>query len=919
MIQAFFLESFAAYHASSDRTIPLPSSLEAREIFFTQGKEAIVNASETNQPDLAQQYVDFARTIYQQHNEDDVSAWAAWCQGLFLIHRDKQASLAQFEQARAYYARTGNQRHEARVLVNCIGLLGQLGRFEEAEAAIQKTVEALSDWPTYSGWPAVYLNQSEMEGRQGKYEQMLESAKYAEQYAKELKQPLNQARSFINQSIAAIFLGNFSVAEDALGQAEAHHCQSAELAGRIALNRARLALYRDQLFAALEWLGKAEHHFVAADIQLDLATVALETAPVYERLNLLIDARAACLQAARAMEREGLYAESLEALIIAVRLSLNLGKRTEARRYIRQAQPLLETASPLLSALLQGYAAHPLLQETPEDRHAALSALCASLARLRELRAIKEYIEIQLLYAQTLERVDQATALREYASLHKAAQDADIPALVQSACVGLASLLPAQDALPYLREAVQIVTDERHQMPAEELKAHLLQGHHVLHRRLVTCHLELEQSEAALAVLLDAKGGLWTELHLPPSSQSQTPELIQARMQQSYWKEEARYATEQSYRNECIQRVAVAEQCLIQATRRHRPRRPPLLLPTVAQIQQQLPPHALALEYMVSDSQVWVCIVTHERMPSWINLGAVGPIRAAGARLSLLLATIYRSPLPEQRQSMTATQLQPITKVLADLYSMILQPVEPYLVAVTDLILAPDDFLFDIPWAALSTSQGWLGAQYTLKYVPSLVLGALVSPTLPYQPGRPLALSWPGEPALRYLEEELAALQEAAPDVQCSPAATSKDLTWERSPRFLHIAAHGILNHHSPMLSAIELADGPFSLIDVMNLDLHGTDFVTLSGCETNAVPERGGILLAIAGAFLSAGANSVLASLWPVDDEVTQIFMGEFYRHLQQGVPIVPALQAAQGCVRAQGFAHPFFWAAFQPLARTF
>jgi hypothetical protein len=65
--------------------------------------------------------------------------------------------------------------------------------------------------------------------------------------------------------------------------------------------------------------------------------------------------------------------------------------------------------------------------------------------------------------------------------------------------------------------------------------------------------------------------------------------------------------------------------------------------------------------------------------------------------------------------------------------------------------------------------------------------------------------------------------------------------------------------------------------------------------------------------AFLSAGVNSVVATLWRVDDAVTATLMERFYRGLADGIPVAAALRRAQLETRADPHTgHPFYWAGF-------
>ena len=105
--------------------------------------------------------------------------------------------------------------------------------------------------------------------------------------------------------------------------------------------------------------------------------------------------------------------------------------------------------------------------------------------------------------------------------------------------------------------------------------------------------------------------------------------------------------------------------------------------------------------------------------------------------------------------------------------------------------------------------------------------------------------------------------------------------------------------------------------LEIMSLDLHGTQLAVLSACET-ALAKKGDIGEEFRGlrhAFAIAGALSQVVSLWKVDDDATQFLMKEYYGLLAEGRLRPEALQLAQQKTANQPlWKHPFFWAAFIP-----
>jgi CHAT domain-containing protein len=136
---------------------------------------------------------------------------------------------------------------------------------------------------------------------------------------------------------------------------------------------------------------------------------------------------------------------------------------------------------------------------------------------------------------------------------------------------------------------------------------------------------------------------------------------------------------------------------------------------------------------------------------------------------------------------------------------------------------------------------------------------------------------------------------------------------------WIHFAAHATANAERPLDSALILSrrGSGYALAarEIMDVPLNA-DLVTLSACRgAGAKTYSGEGLVGLSWAFLRAGARSVVAGLWDVNDMSTANLMGDFYTQLTAGVAPAEALRTAKlGLIRSKGaYRKPFYWGPFQ------
>jgi CHAT domain-containing protein len=137
--------------------------------------------------------------------------------------------------------------------------------------------------------------------------------------------------------------------------------------------------------------------------------------------------------------------------------------------------------------------------------------------------------------------------------------------------------------------------------------------------------------------------------------------------------------------------------------------------------------------------------------------------------------------------------------------------------------------------------------------------------------------------------------------------------------RVLHFATHAVANQSYPERSALVLTagreqndDGFLQVREVYDLRLNA-DLVVLSACQTTGGTTTAGEgVPGLSRAFFFAGARSLVASIWKVEDKATTQLMTAFYRNLAAGLTKTESLRKAKiEMIRTDG-SHPRQWAAF-------
>lgn len=132
----------------------------------------------------------------------------------------------------------------------------------------------------------------------------------------------------------------------------------------------------------------------------------------------------------------------------------------------------------------------------------------------------------------------------------------------------------------------------------------------------------------------------------------------------------------------------------------------------------------------------------------------------------------------------------------------------------------------------------------------------------------------------------------------------------------VHISSHSSSSTENPLDNYIMVRDEDVGAIPIYGFSLKPMDWdtklVVLSSCESGTGTLKPGAgVFSLSRDFLQSGAETVIKTLWKVNDQSSSELMVLFHKNLKMGYTVAQALQNAKITIQEQ-YEHPFYWAGF-------
>ena len=873
-------------------------------------------------------------------DDDELTAVSVRAKGNALYALvENRAALELYETAAELYRKAGNETELARTASSSILPLILLGRYDEAFAQADVARDIFERQGDQHRLARLENNVGNILHRQDRYDEALR--RYEKAYEQLLPFEDEDAEAVAgvlsNIAVCLIVLNDFA---RALSTYQAAREFSGEhdmplLVVQADYNIAYLYYLRGEYSEALKRLQAARAAAEKTGDFYHAALCDLDQSEIYLELNLFEEAAEMAREAFDAFERLGTGYEAAKSLAnLAIALSYR-GESARALALFEQARErFVHEQNQVWPWLIDLYRALVLFNggRLFESRRLCSEALSYFEGSAHRGKAVQCHL---LLARLGLHVGDLITARLECDRALERLAFLEAPVLTYQTHFVMGQVERASGRADSARDhyhlARQALETLRSRLKGEELKVAFMQNKLAVYEELVELSLKQEGEpgsvERAFGYMEQAKSRslrdlIFRPIHTFPALQTGEQDLmsrVRGLREELNWYYHRMYleglkqegpSTEQL---EVLQKETLSRENKFQELMRRLP--PPeaaLLSPSIVpldQVRKALPPDAALLEYYRVKDRFIVCVVTADSLEV-VSLSEVSRLKDLVHMLQFQLGKFRLGS--DYISRFEGVLLEATRSHLRALYQMLIEPVASFLKC-RHLVIVPHGPLHQLPFHALFDGEHYLADRFTVSYAPSASIYVLCSEQTANRTGKALILGVE-DPHAPFIKEEVEAVASTLQDASLFTGRQAALETLKEhggESRLVHIATHGYFRQDNPMFSAIRLGDGYLSLYDLYQLHLP-VELVTLSGCATGmSVVVDGDELLGLVRGLLYAGAQSLLVSLWDVQDKSTSEIMTSFYRRLQAGNDKAQALRGAMQELRER-HPHPYYWAPF-------
>ncbi len=890
-------------------------------------------AAWTGEPAKVQRAALAIRWLAKINDRTDIEAVSFWVAGISDITKAKfESAVINLDKASEIFERIKRVVDSAQTQVAKLLALAMLGRYDEAIRTGQKALRIFVREGDELAAGKIEMNLSNIVSRRSLHRE-------AERYCKSARRRFIKAGENSWKAMAENGLANTYAELNDFAKADRYYRMALETAraekmrvteAEIEASVGNLAQLRGRYAEALHFLELSRQKYSELDMPHQSAIADLEMADIYSELNLGAEGVEIYERVSRAFQRLKLRAEEARARLNYGRTAASLGNRSTANRELRKALKLFEreqNRSGQTAVLLS----LSKVAIDSKDHKGASAWLIKAFAASRKAENPRHQIQLNFLEGELFRQTGEyAKAIKKLTDAQLLAKKHRQPNAMQSALNSLGKIAVSRGetkrARPLFAKAIQIIENLRSNLTAEEFSMAFFASKLEPFENLTQLLLGENKIIEAFGVLergrsrslLDAMSGS-SERRSDVSGklQRQLKEL-RAELNFSYKRYDSSMGPETDKHRADINRI---ESKLADTTRQinslglPNSHRKQVGFLSLRSLQKKLGESQALVEFVEFEGEISAFVITGTKIRYLRDLTTSDEIGRLLDELHFQFGALrYGSVLLGRFLDDLKSRAD---ECLKKLYDRLLRPLELYLSG-RRMVIVPVGILNYVPFHALHDGREYAIQRFEISHAPSAAVWNSLQARSVKKIKNSLLVGHADE-QIPFVENEIREIKTILPRPRTfvGDKATFSAFI-ENASKFdlIHLACHGKFRAESPMFSSLHLADGWITVRDICAQKLRAR-LVTLSACETGLSKIFAGEeILGLARGFLTAGADTMVVSLWAVNDAAAGKLMRDLYKNLQRGESVAASLRKAQLGFVERGD-HPFYWSPFILMGR--
>lgn len=896
----------------------------------------------TSEPTRAQNAARAAERLAELNPTEEIKATSFWICGIARITEGKlKSAVKNLDCSAALFRKINLEREAAQTQVAKLYPLAVLGRYEAALATGKDALRFFERTGDELAAGKIEKNLGNIVARQG---DELAAEKYYLSASRRFEKIKNvEELAMSENSLANTYaeLNDFRRAEKfyerALNRSRAAKMSVTE--AEIEASIGNLALFRGRFDRALKFLELSRRKYEILKMPHQTAIAELEIAGVYLELNLTDEAFSIYETVADRLGELKMQGEEARARLNFGRVAVLKDEIEIARRELKKSARLY-----ILEKNRIGAAAVKISEATLElelkNYRKALKLAQEAKSLLKQSKNLRYELTARWLESEALRCLGEtAKARKSLARIFTDSIKHEQPNLAQSAQISLGRIAVEEanykQAEKHFKQAIAMIETLRAPLAAEEFRMAFLANKLAPYENLAKIYLAENRIKKAFAIIEKARARVLAESlgGANQSSANQNKVSIKLTKKLEVLREElnwfySRLSRADEAEIETLQREAQRREKQIADVMRQiestrssasdtqtTANRADANAQLVRQLQNQLSDRKALVEFVNFDGDLSAFVITGKKIQYAANLAKESEILALLEGLQFQFDAMRYGA--ESLDKFVGELKKRADFYLRELNEKLFKLLEK-LVGSRKLIVVPVGALHYVPFHALFDGENYLIEKHEVAYSPSATVWQFLA-SKPLRKAKNAFLMGFADERIPFVNSEIEILNRIFPKAKSftGDAATFAAFI-ENAPHFdvLHLACHGNFRPENPLFSSLHLADGSITVKDICAQRLKA-EIVTLSACETGLNKIfAGDEILGLARGFLSAGAKSLILSLWTVNDEAATDLMKTFYTELQTGKTASEALKIAQ-CNFIERNVHPYFWSPFALIGR--